>query len=220
VALSPSPADVARRLRGVYGRASRGPSGRVLEGLVGTILSQNTTSTNAARAYEGLRRRFPEWPEVAGARLASLEAAIRPAGLARQRSRVIRDAVRRLLADDPSEEFSFLREAGPAEAMAYLTAIPGVGPKTAACVLLFDLGKPAFPVDTHILRIARRLGWLAASAEAAAAQAYLEPLIPARLRLGLHVNLIAHGRTTCRPRGPGCGECVLAVVCARAGLVL
>jgi endonuclease-3 len=126
---------------------------------------------------------------------------------------VIREVVRRLAEDDPTLCLDFLREMPTPDVMAYLLALPGVGPKTAACVALFELGRPVFPVDTHILRIAGRLGWVEVGESAEKAQQRLEPFIPARLRLELHLNLIAHGRATCVARSPKCEGCCLSAIC-------
>lgn len=216
-ALCPAPATVARLLREAYGRPRPPDSLGLLGCLVRTLLSQNTTDTNADAAYEALRRRFADWSEIAGARLPSLEATIRTAGLARQRSKALRAIVRRLREDDPSLELAFLRDLPTPALLEYLLALPGVGPKTAACVALFELRRPVFPVDTHILRISTRLGWIEPGKTTAAAQALLEPLIPADLRLEMHLNLIAHGRRTCPARRPRCGECVLVKLCPKVG---
>lgn len=183
-----------------------------------TILSQNTTGANADVAYARLRARFPAWPDVAAAPLRRIEVALRPAGLAARRSRVLRDVVRRLAADDATLSLGFLRAMDTPALLRYLLALPGVGPKTAACVALFEMGRPVFPVDTHILRIASRLGWVAVGETAERAQDSLEPLIPARLRLELHLNLIAHGRATCLARRPRCGACCLSSICPKTGM--
>lgn len=207
---------MARRLREAYGRPPRRKPVGVVESLVRTILSQNTTAGNAETAYRRLQEAFGGWEEVAAARLREIEAAIRPAGLARQRARVIRECVRRLMAEYPSLECRFLREMKGRAAVEYLQRLPGVGPKTAACVALFELGRDVFPVDTHILRVAKRLGWIGDDVDAVRAQEELEPLVPQWLRYELHVNMIAHGRRVCRARRAECGVCVLADLCPSA----
>ena len=209
----PSPAEVARLLRRAYGRPAVPSQGDVVWGLIGTILSQSTTNSNASTAYNRLRKRFPAPFDVVSAPVEHLFDAIRPAGLATQRARSIRATLRKLAEDDPTLRLDFLREMPTPDVLAYLLKLPGVGPKTAACVALFELGRPVFPVDTHILRIAGRLGWVEVGESAEKAQRILEPFIPARLRLELHLNLIAHGRATCIARRPRCGECCLAEVC-------
>ncbi len=154
-------------MRRTYGRPAtpslrpHGSPGDIVAGLVRTILSQNTTGSNADAAWQRLKARFPSWPDVAAAQTRSIEAAIRPAGLSVQRSRVIRNAVRKLGEDDPTLRLDFLREMATPDVLAYLQALPGVGPKTAACVALFEMDRTVFPVDTHILRIAGRLSWVA-----------------------------------------------------------
>ncbi len=192
----------------------------VVGSLVRTILSQNTTGRNSEAAYRSLRTRLPDWRQVADARLSTIAAAIRGAGLARQRSKTIQDVVRRLVAEDPSLGAAYLRHMPTAAAVEYLRSLPGVGPKTAACVALFELGRAVFPVDTHVLRLAKRLGWVGTAASAGDAQAALEPLIPRRLRYELHVNLIRHGRATCGARRARCGQCVLEGLCPRLGVVV
>ncbi len=217
--LEPPPAEVARRLRRIYDRP-HGPRPRgLVGGLIRTVLSQNTTSANAEAAYRRLRERFPEWQQVAAAPLRSIEAAIRPAGLAKQRARAIRGVIRRLMDIDPSLQLDELREMPTRRLIEFLESLPGVGPKTAACVALFELGRPVFPVDTHIARIARRLGWAGHHMTPEQIQAALEPAIPPRLRHELHINLIAHGRAVCRARRPQCEGCCLADLCPSAGAV-
>ncbi|MBC7289472.1 MAG: endonuclease III [Armatimonadetes bacterium] len=217
--LVPSAAEVARRLRKCYGR----PGPPKPQGLVGTlvltVLSQNTTSRNARLAFQRLRERFPRWEDVAAGPEPEIESTIRPAGLARQRARTIKRLLALLLAEDPSLELSQLRRLPTPQLMDWLQQLPGVGPKTAACVALFELGRPVFPVDTHVARISRRLGWCPAAAPPESIQRALEPAVPPRLRFELHVNLIAHGRLICRPSRPSCDRCILAVLCPSAGRV-
>lgn len=189
----------------------------VVNSLVRTILSQNTTAANADRAYRHLKDSFPHWQQVARAPERAVVEAIRPAGLASQRAKVIQCVLTRLEAEDASLQCEYLQCKPTAAVLEYLEAFPGVGPKTAACVVLFELGRAVFPVDTHLLRISKRLGWVAPEVSAPQAQRFLEPLVPEGLRYELHVNLIAHGRTTCRAQRPKCTECVLARLCRRQG---
>lgn len=178
------------------------------------MLSQNTSGTNANRAYSDLRKRFPGWNLLVESRVEDIEAAVSVAGFGVIRSQNIQAALRILARDDPTLRLDSLRDLPTSAVMEYLLALPGVGPKTAACVALFELDRPVFPVDTHIVRIAGRLGWVEKGESAERAQASLEPLIPTRLRLELHLNFIAHGRKACVARVPRCEECCLAEICA------
>lgn len=191
--------------------------------LVGTILSQNTSDANSDRQYDALRRRFGTWERVARAPVGAIASAIRSGGLARIKAERIAAALR--ATRKRQVDFRALRRAPVPEALSELRRLPGVGPKTAACVLLFSLGRPAFPVDTHIHRIARRLGLVPQRATAEQTQEILQRALdrvrrdpPGRrgahaAALSLHVNLIRHGRLVCRPR-PRCEVCVLRRQCA------
>ncbi len=181
--------------------------------LISTILSQNTNDLNRDRAYERLRERFPTWEAVRDAPPEDLVAAIRPAGLAPTKAPRIQEALQRIWAERGHFSLDFLADMPLEEARAWLLSIPGIGPKTAAIVLLFAFGRPAFPVDTHIHRVSRRLGLIPARASREQAHALLEELIPPELYYPLHLNLIALGRDVCHPRNPECGRCVLREEC-------
>lgn len=181
--------------------------------LISTILSQNTNDLNRDRAYERLRERFPTWEAVRDAPPEDLVAAIRPAGLAPTKAPRIQEALQRIWAERGRFSLDFLADMPLEEARAWLLSIPGIGPKTAAIVLLFAFGRPAFPVDTHIHRVSRRLGLIPARASREQAHALLEELIPPELYYPLHLNLIALGRDVCHPRNPECGRCVLREEC-------
>ncbi len=181
--------------------------------LVSTILSQNTNDLNRDRAYERLRERFPTWEAVRDAPVEELVAAIRPAGLAPTKAPRIQETLRRIWAERGEFSLDFLADMPLEAARAWLLSIPGIGPKTAAIVLLFAFGRPAFPVDTHIHRVSRRLGLIPARATREQAHTLLEALIPPDLYYPLHLNLIALGRDVCHPRKPECGRCVLRDEC-------
>jgi endonuclease-3 len=187
-----------------------------LSELVLTILSQNTSDTNRDRAFEDLRARFRTWDEVADAPRPAIERAIRKGGLARIKSGVIRDVLRRVRAEIGRMDLDHLRRLPMEQGRRWLLGFRGVGAKTAACVLLFSCGHPAFPVDTHVHRIARRLGWIPDKASADEAHLLLEASIPPRRRLAAHVNLITLGRELCRARRPACPECPLHRICRHA----
>ncbi len=184
-----------------------------LDELVSTILSQNTNDANRDRAFQKLRQTFPTWELVRDAPVADVIEAIRSAGLAPQKGPRIQKALRRISAERGALELDFLRDLPLPEARAWLLSLQGVGPKTAAIVLLFSLGRPAFPVDTHVQRVSQRLGLIAERVSAAQAHPLLEKLTPPDWYYALHLNLIRHGRQVCRARKPHCEACVLNQLC-------
>lgn len=207
--------DVDRRLARAYGRprrARRDP----LDTLVETVLSQHTSDLNSARAFTSLKHAFPRWSGAAGAPAPLIERAIRVGGLARVKSRTIKRLLAQVKEREGRYDLGRLRRLRPPAAREALNGLAGVGPKTRACVLLFACGQAAFPVDTHVHRIVRRLGLVGAGATAARAQDTLEPLVPRVAALALHLNLIRLGREVCRPREPRCPSCPLRGTCAHA----
>jgi len=189
-----------------------------LDELVLTILSQSTTDANCFRAWEGLRSRFQSWDEVLGAPADELEDAIRPAGLAGQKAEAIRDALSRLRDERGLLSLDHLEAMADGEALAYLAGFRGVGVKTAACVLCFALGRDVIPVDTHVHRIARRLGLVPPTASATRTHEILNEDVPPGHRYELHLLFIRHGREVCRARAPRCDACALARLCPRIGV--
>ena len=206
--------DVSDRLSRWFGRPRRS-SHRTdpLSNLVLTILSQNTTDANRDRAFATLTERFPTIPLLAEASPQALEEAIRVGGLARAKAKAILGCLSRIHRERGEYSLDFLAGMPLAEARNYLTSFPGVGVKTANVVLLFSFGKEAFPVDTHILRVTKRLGWVSPSADLSRAAFLLEPHVPRRESMALHIHLIRLGREICRPRKPLCPECPLLPVC-------
>ncbi len=185
-----------------------------LDSLIHTLLSQNTSDQNSHRAYAMLRERYRSWEDVHRAPLRALIAAIRCGGLANIKAVRIKGLLEEIWREQGHFDLSFLRDLSSEEVVAYLGRFKGIGSKTIACVLLFGLGRPAFPVDTHVYRVSRRLGLLNGQATSPeAAQAFLEPLIPPGERYGLHLALIQHGRQVCRAQRPLCHDCVLARLC-------
>ena len=184
-----------------------------MEELVLTVLSQNTSDINRDRAFEGLRRRFATWDAVARAPVSEVEDAIRPGGLAATKAPRIQAILREIEARSGSIDLAWLRDQPDEEVRSYLTSLPGVGPKTAACVLAFSLQRAAIPVDTHVFRTATRLEWLPPGANAGAAHAALDDVVPARMRVSMHVGLIRLGREICRPGRPRCSNCPLLELC-------
>jgi len=216
------PSDARRRLARVlvllrerYGPRRPRRHGSAVRQLVGTILSQNTTGANASAGLRRLWRRFRSWRAVADAPVAEIEKCIRVCGLSRikaPRIKRILQQVRRS-GDGRAVSLEFLGDMPVERATEYLLAFDGVGPKTAACVLMFAFHKPVFPVDTHVRRIAERLGLIPAGTSPERAQELLTPLIAPSDRYEMHVLLIAHGRQICRARNPGCAECPLLRMC-------
>jgi endonuclease III len=184
-----------------------------LDELVMTVLSQNTSDVNTGRSYRALRERFSTWREVMDADPAALVDVLRPGGLANQKAPRIQSILRELDASHHGLELEWLADWDPNDALAFLTALPGVGAKTASCVLLFSFGMPVMPVDTHVHRIALRLGLIGPRVSAEAAHPLLTAMTPPHRMLEAHLLLIAHGRTTCKARRPLCGECVLLDLC-------
>jgi len=204
--------ECIRRLEGVYGLPGPLKSGPV-DILVTTILSQNNTSANTHRAFEKLKSAYPDYETLLGATDEEIAGHIRCGGLANIKAGRIKEALERIRNDAGSIDLEFLTEMGPEAAQDYLLALPGVGPKTAAVVLLFGFGMPRLPVDTHVNRLSRRLGFVPEGASIKDAQIVLEKIVPREKYCSFHVNLIRHGRAVCKARSPRCGECVLRDIC-------
>ncbi len=204
---------VHRRLAGLYGEHPARPGLDAVAELVSTILSQNTNDRNRDRAYEQLRARFPSWEAVRDAPVEEVAAAIRTAGLSQAKAPRIQAALRRISAERGAITLDFLAGLPLEEARAWLMALDGIGPKTAAIVLLFAFSRPAFPVDTHIYRVARRLGLVPEGASREKAHVVMEELLPPAVYYAAHLNLIRHGRETCHPQRPACAHCILWDLC-------
>lgn len=201
------------RLKDVHGEPERRASGDPVKGLVGTILSQNTSDTNSSRALDNLLDEFPSWEAVFSADVGEIESAIRPGGLAGQKAPTIQRALSAIHHRQGAIDATFLDDLNDGDAMAFLTGIKGVGQKTAACVLMFDLDRDVLPVDTHVHRVTRRIGLVPSSADPIRTQAILEQLIAPEDRYAAHVLFIRHGRATCRARNPRCEECAVLDLC-------
>jgi endonuclease-3 len=219
-------ARIRDRLRAVYGIPRMVPHGRPLDELVLTVLSQSTNDRNRDVAFLRLRERFGregiDWQAVLAAPVGEIEEAIRPGGISKVKS----GRIQRILASiaehprDPIDPLSleWMRTAPVPESRAYLCALPGVGRKTAACVLLFSYGLRDVPVDTHVSRVGTRLGLLRPGAPFEEQHDAMLALTPPGQELELHVNLLRHGRRTCHARSPACGECALARMCPSRGM--
>jgi len=184
-----------------------------LDGLILTVLSQHTNDKNRDVAFARLKERHPNWENVVSAGYDALLDAVRPAGLAPTKAKRILEILEIVLRDFGHYSILPLAEQGRDEARKYLISLPGVGEKTAACVLLFDMGLPAFPVDTHIARICKRIGFVSEKTSAEEINAIMEREVPPPRYLGGHVNIIEHGRAICKARSPLCSRCAIAGLC-------
>ena len=174
----------------------------LLDALIQTLLSQNTSDVHSHRAFSQLKERFPTWEAAAGASVNEIERAIRSGGISRvkaERIKVLLDIIKR---ENGSYSLENLRDMSPDEARYYLDDLPGVGPKTAAVLLLFNLNYPFFPVDTHVYRVGKRLGMIPTKASVEKAHALMDRLVPDDIKYRLHVNLVDHGRRICVARKP------------------
>lgn len=206
---------VASILDETYGPRSLRGNGDPVSELVGTILSQNTSDTNTSRSFAALQKRYPTWDAVREAPTAELADTIRSGGLAQQKAPRIQDALTSIHDKRGDYDLEHLLNLPLADAKAWLTAMHGIGPKTAAIVLLFSLGRPAMPVDTHVHRVSLRLGIVPPKTSPEATADELERLLgddPGRI-YAFHVEMIEHGRRLCRARNPRCPECPLRSLC-------
>jgi endonuclease III len=204
---------VADNLDAEYGRKVNVRELGALDTLIETILSQQNSSTSTKQVFAELKTRFPDWSDALEAPVEDIEDAIRSGGLARMKAARIKAILAAVSGESEALDLDFLADLTPEESMAYLNRFPGVGPKTARCTLLFAFGAAVFPMDVHIFRILRRLGLLDARLSDEESHTRVESIVPADRHYGLHVNLIAHGRTVCRPTAPRCGDCCLVDYC-------
>jgi endonuclease-3 len=191
--------EVRRRLRAQQGEPGPRQPVPVLDQVVGTVLSQHTSDVNSGRAFAQLKALFPDWEQAAHAPAGEVEETIRCGGLARQKARRIKEILDAVGEREGRADLGRLHDLDDRAAEDYLTSLPGVGVKTAACVLAFSMGRAAFPVDTHVHRVVTRLGWVPAGATADKAYRLLAPRVPAGIRYDLHLALIRHGRTVPGP---------------------
>lgn len=206
--------EVARVLNRSLGRpALPRRRARPLDMLIATILSQNTADRNSHRAWRELRRRFPDWASAAAAPPAALRAAIRPGGMAALKTLTIRRTLAHVRSRFGAYDLGALAGLTDDAALAELTAVKGVGVKTAACVLLFSLGRNVFPVDTHVHRVCTRLGLVPRPGTPERTFQGMRDLVRRRGAYALHTNMIRLGRTVCRAQRPACGSCPLCLLC-------
>jgi endonuclease III len=206
------------RLAPVYGEPHHVPSGDALGELILTVLSQNTADANSGRAFTQMLRRYPSWQAIAETPTDELIATIQHGGLAPQKAPRIQAILRAVEERSLTWNLDFLDDLSTEEARAWLRSLPGVGPKTAACVLLFALGRPAMPVDTHVERVSKRLGLIASKATAEQSHELLEALVEPADYYRFHMLLIKHGRRTCAARRPSCDRCPLEPGCPSSRL--
>jgi endonuclease-3 len=201
---------IRERLRELYGAPGQAPHGRPLEELILTVLSQSTNDRNRDVAYFRLRDRFPSWEAVRDAPVEEIEEAIRPGGISKIKSARIQAILRAI--GDPLD-LAWLAAVPVDEARAYLMELPGVGRKTAACVLLFAFGAHDVPVDTHVARVGQRLRLLRPGAPFGELHDQMLAVTPRGAELEMHLNLLRHGRRTCHAQRPACPDCALRRMC-------
>lgn len=209
--------EIHYRLLLAYGEPSWRPTYAPMDELVLTFLSQNTSDLNSGRAFQALKARFPDWHAVIEAPVEELADAIRSGGLADRKAPRIQKALRRILDERGEFSIDFLTDLPVDDAMHWLTSFDGIGHKTASIVMLFCFGKAAFPVDTHVGRVTRRLGLAASKDTEEKIKGLWERLVPSEWYYALHLNLIRHGREVCHAPRPECGRCVLNDLCRYAG---
>ena len=205
--------NISLKLERTYGKKRWKVHADPLSELIATILSQNTSDHNSHRAFFNLRLKFRTWNDVRKASKRSVANAIRSGGLADVKAKRIKDILRHIYEENHNLDLSFLKRWRTERIKAYLKRFEGVGEKTIACVLLFSLRRPVMPVDTHVLRVSRRLGLVPEKTDAKKAEIILEELVPKNLVYEFHLNLIEHGRNICKATNPRCGKCVLLQSC-------
>jgi endonuclease-3 len=206
--------EIVARLEARYGVARWKPRMEPLEELIHCILSQHTSDANSFRAFRALREAFPSWQAVVDAPTERVAEVIRSGGLANQKAPRIQAVLRLLYQLRGDYTLDWLREMETEEARRFLLRLPGIGPKCAAIVLCFALGRPVIPVDTHVFRVSWRLGLISRSIGEAKAHQALEAMVPPKLVYRFHVALIRHGRSLCKAQRPLCEQCPLTDLCA------
>jgi len=219
VRIKPSLEEVDRRLRRIYRRSRLGNPRDPLSDLIFILLSAQTEEYNYQRTYRALRRRFRSWSGVRAAGVEQVYETILIGGLGRKKARQIIDLLTDLARRRGAPSLAYLRRLPDDDAMRELESLPGVGHKTASCVMLYALDRPVFPVDTHVWRVLGRLGVAPRKPINASLARSLEAIVPRRLRYRLHVNLVLHGRATCTATRPRCASCPLDDLCPKIGVV-
>ncbi len=214
---------ISALLRKAYGRPSAFRKDDPVDVLIRTILSQNTTDKNSVPAFYALKRHFVSWDKVRVARSTEIVRIIRHAGLAKIKAERIKGVLKEIRergagkGEEKGKEgkisLGHLAKMDTEDALEYLESLKGVGPKTAACVLLFAFGKPVMPVDTHIFRVAKRLGLIGRKTGIEEAHEILTNIVPKHLIYEFHLGIIEHGRRTCKAQTPQCGVCCVYGLC-------
>lgn len=184
-----------------------------IDELILTVISQNTSWHNTYRAYTRLRKNFSDWEEVASSPLRKIQKSLRPGGLYRQKARYIKEILNIIKQREGKISLERLKKMDTDGALKYLLSLPGVGEKTAKCVILFSLGKPTLPVDTHIFRVSTRIGLIGRNSNIKQAHEKLAKIVPPDFYFDFHTKMIIHGRRYCKPHNPLCEECFLRDVC-------
>jgi endonuclease-3 len=205
--------SISLKLERAYGRRSWKVHHDPLSELIATILSQNTSDHNSHRAYASLISKFGTWDQVRRAKVRTIASAIRSGGLADVKAQRIKDILNQIHSENDNLNLGFLKKWRTEKIREYLGAFKGVGDKTIACVLLFSLKRPVMPVDTHVLRVSERLGLVPGKADAHEAEMILEGMVPPKGIYQFHLNLIQHGRVTCKAANPRCENCMLLGNC-------
>jgi endonuclease-3 len=200
-------------LEGEFGVPRKKRRSDPLDVLIETILSQNTNDRNRDRAFQRLKARFPHWEDLMRAKTAAVIQAIRPGGLAKQKTGRIFDLLRWIKEREGELSLAFLKRMSSEAIKKILGDLKGIGPKTVHCLLLFGMGREAFPVDTHVLRVGKRLGFIPERMNGESAHRWMAPLVPKGKALSFHLNLIQFGRSICSAKNPRCTECFLVREC-------
>jgi len=208
--------QVIKLLEREYGPCQQYPNRDPVDVLIQTILSQNTSDSNSGRAFACLKASFDSWEAVASAPAEGIAQAIRCGGLSQIKATRIRQVLQQIEREEGRITLGSLKSKTVTEAEDYLRRLPGVGPKTASCVLLFSLHKPSLPVDTHVFRVSRRLGLIKPKIPIDKAADLLGKQVPPSRVYQFHVHMIEHGRRVCHARNPSCCRCALKVICPSA----
>jgi endonuclease-3 len=205
--------EIIEFLEQEYGPRERQSDRDPIDVLIGTILSQNTSDANSGRAFASLKASFDSWEAVASAPAEHIARIIQSGGLSQIKAVRIKQVLEQIEKEQGRISLDSLKAMDMAEAEDYLMHLPGVGHKTASCVLLFSLGKPSLPVDTHVFRVAKRLGLIDSRVSVEKAHSLLQEQIPHSKVYQFHIHMIEHGRQICHARQPRCNKCILRSVC-------
>jgi len=208
--------EVIELLEQEYGPRKWQPDRDPIDVLIGTILSQNTSDTNSGGAFASLKASFASWEAVASAPAEHIAQVIKSGGLSQIKAVRIKQVLEQIEKEQGRISLDSLKSKSMAEAEDYLMRLPGVGHKTASCVLLFSLGKPSLPVDTHVFRVAKRLGLIDSRASVEKAHSLLQEQTPPAKVYQFHIHMIEHGRRICHARQPRCNRCILRGICPSA----